>query len=469
MTVYKIKFPTKIFLIFWLLLSPILLRAQTRYALIIGNADYRYINKLNNTGKDARDVAAALTNLGFQVDLRLDVTKEQFAGAVKAYTAKLAADPQSEGFFWFTGHGAQVQGENYMLSTDISAGSLEELRNNSVSLNQLLRECEAARNRVNILVVDACRTDPFPTTARSFRTTGLAAVKDVPGDLLIMFSTAPDNVASDGPPGKNSPFAQAFLKYVDSPEPVNMMAPDVVRETMIITEGEQRPFMNGSIISDKYYSLNSARPGGSTAVPAAIPAEVPAAAPTEATVNVPQAVVPAPEQKPDPETMNKTGIAFFAGGEFDRAISAFTQAITLKPDYAEAYYNRGLVYYEIKAADRALDNFSEAIRLNKSYAAAYFNRGLVYADRGDYVRALADYSETIRLNPAHAKARNNRGNVFAAQKNYDQAIADYTEAIRLNPLNAAAYRNRGSVYRIQGKQKNADADFTEARRLGWRE
>jgi tetratricopeptide (TPR) repeat protein len=272
-----------------------------------------------------------------------------------------------------------------------------------------------------------------------------------------MFSTAPDDVASDGPPGQNSPFARAFLKYIASPEPVNMMAPDVVRETMIITEGEQRPFMNGSIISDKYYSLNPARTGetGQT-VPAG-------------TVNAPQIASPAPEPELTPETINKTGIAFFAGGEFDQAITAFTQAITLKPDYTEAYYNRGLVYYEIKAADRALANFNEAIRLDRNYAAAYFNRGLVYADRGDYARALADYNETIRLNPAHAKARNNRGNVFAAQKNYDQAIADYTAAIQLNPVSIAAYRNRGSVYRIQGKQRNADADFAEARRLGWKE
>jgi tetratricopeptide (TPR) repeat protein len=462
MTVYKVKFSIKVFLVFWLFL-PLRLLAQEappRYALVIGNADYQYINKLNNTGKDARDVAAALRNLGFQVDLRLDVTKGQFAGAVQAHTAKLAVDPRSEGFFWFTGHGAQVQGENYMLSTDISAGGPEELRENSVSLNQLLRECEAARNRVNILVVDACRTDPFPAAERSFRTNGLAAIRDVPGDLLVMFSTAPDDVASDGPPGQNSPFARAFLKYIASPEPVNMMAPDVVRETMIITEGEQRPFMNGSIISDKYYSLNPVRTG--EAGP-----DAPLAVPVETLGDAPQAAPPEPE--PSPEMINKTGIAFFAGGDFDQAITAFTLALTLKPDYAEAYYNRGLVYYEIKAADRALANFNEALRLDRNYAAAYFNRGLVYADRSDYGRALADYSETIRLNPAHAKARNNRGNLFALQKDYDRAVADYTEAIRLNPVSAAAYRNRGSVYRIQGKQKNADADFAEARRLGWRE
>jgi uncharacterized caspase-like protein len=270
--------------------------------------------------------------LGYQVDLRLDVTGRDFARAVIAHTEKLAADPRSEGFFWFTGHGAQVQGENYLLPTDIRAGSPEDLRDGSISLNQVLGECGAARNKVNIVVVDACRTNPFPSATRNFRGAGLAAIRDVPGDLIVMFSTAPDDVASDGPPGKNSPFAEAFLKYIASPEPVNMMAPDVVRETMIITEGDQRPFMNGSIISDKYYSLNPTRTGAE-----------PAAAPQTAAASVEA-----------PEGVLKTGIALFAGGEFEKAVAAFTRALTMKPDYAEAFYHRGLVHYERDEPVRAI-------------------------------------------------------------------------------------------------------------------
>jgi tetratricopeptide (TPR) repeat protein len=394
-------------------------------------------------------MAAALTGLGFQVDLKLDLTDRQFAEAVLAYTAKLASDPQSEGFFWFTGHGAQMAGENYMLPVDISAESAGDLRERSISLNQLLGSLESARNKVNILVVDACRTDPFPVRTRNFRSGGLAAIRDVPGDLIVMFSTAPDDVASDGPPGTNSPFAEAFLKYLMSPEPVNMMVPDVVRETMIITEGEQRPFMNGSIISDKYYSLNPVR--------------------TEGTAQAPPQTSPVPVPEETAETINKTGIALFAGGEFDNAIAAFSRAIALNPDFTEAFYNRGLVYYEKNEPVRAIADFDQTLRLDPLYFAAYFNRGLIFLDEKDYARALADYSETIRLNPRHAKAHNNRGNIYVIQKDYSRALADYTTAIRLNPQSSAAYRNRGALYRIQGRQQDADADFAEARRLGWRE
>ncbi|MDR1949339.1 MAG: tetratricopeptide repeat protein [Spirochaetaceae bacterium] len=345
------------------------------------------------------------------------------------------------------------------------------MQNNSISLNQLLRECEAARNKVNIVVVDACRTNPFPSATRSFRSAGLAAIRDVPEDLVVMFSTAPNDVASDGPPGKNSPFAEAFLKYIASPEPVNMMAPDVVRETMIITEGEQRPFMNGSIISDKYYSLNPR--AGTESVPAAVPASVPQTAAPPQNTPAPVETVPtgtgAPTEAETAETVLKTGIALFAGGEFEKAIAAFTRALTMKPDYTEAFYHRGLVHAERDEPIRAIADFTEAIKLDPLYAAVWFNRGLAYSDGKDYTRAMADYNETIRLNPRHAKAHNNRGNLYVVQKDYNRALADFSQAIRLNPMSTAAYRNRGSVYRALGKQGDADADFAEARRLGWRE
>ncbi|MDR1949340.1 MAG: caspase family protein [Spirochaetaceae bacterium] len=114
MTAHK---PNMAFFLFFLIFLPLVLPAQTRprnaqnarFALVVGNAGYRYINPLTNTAKDARDLAAALTGLGYQVDLRLDVTAQDFVRAVIAYTEKLAANPQSEGFFWFTGHGSQVQ------------------------------------------------------------------------------------------------------------------------------------------------------------------------------------------------------------------------------------------------------------------------------------------------------------------------------------------------------------------------
>jgi formylglycine-generating enzyme required for sulfatase activity len=245
----------------FLTLFSVSLAAQSsgpRYALVIGNASYSNINKLPNTVNDARDIAAALTKLGYQADLKLDLGEKQFEAAIKSYVAKLKSNRNSEGFFWYAGHGVQINNQNYLLPVDIEPESVER---DSFSLDLLLRDFDDARNKVNIIILDACRNNPLPVFSRGAGIRGLAVVQetDIPGDLFMIFSTAPGNVADDGGAGKrNSPFAEAFLKHINSTEAITMMTTDVVRETMALTGGKQRPFSQGSIISEKYYSLNRA-------------------------------------------------------------------------------------------------------------------------------------------------------------------------------------------------------------------
>jgi hypothetical protein len=123
-------------------------------------------------------------------------------------------------------------------------------------------------------------------------------VQDVPSDLFVMFSTAAGAVADDGKGRRNSPFAEAFLKYIDSHEPLVLMAPDVVRETMARTNNAQRPFSRGSIISDKLYSLNPAPPAQTAAAPTQpAPARTPPAQ-TAAVTPATQPVAAAPAARP---------------------------------------------------------------------------------------------------------------------------------------------------------------------------
>ncbi|GHV89585.1 hypothetical protein AGMMS50268_00880 [Spirochaetia bacterium] len=230
--------------------------AQNRFALVIGNAAYTHIDSLSNTVNDARDIAASLGKLGFSVDLKLDVTEKEFGDAVDNYVAKLAANLDNEGFFWYAGHGIQVQDQNYLLPVDVAIDTERTLRRSAYSLNDLLDEFSRANNKVNVVVLDACRNNPLPAAARGSGTRGLAVIRDVPGDIFVMFSTAPGDVAEDGKGARNSPFATAFLKNIASTEPVVMVAVDVTNETLTLTGQKQRPFIRGSIISDKYYSLN---------------------------------------------------------------------------------------------------------------------------------------------------------------------------------------------------------------------
>ena len=156
----------------------------------------------------------------------------------------------------------------------------------------------------------------------------------------------------------------------------------------------------------------------------------------------------------DPDTATSPGL--------DKAAADLSKAIGIKPDDAEAYFDRGLVYNRIGSHSKAIADFSEAIRLNGDYKDAYIQRGTVYGHLGQYAKAIADYSAVIRLEPNKDIYMVDRGRAYESLGEHDKAIADYSEAIRLNPNNGDAYFNRGLIYSALRKYDKAIADLTEA-------
>ena len=146
-------------------------------------------------------------------------------------------------------------------------------------------------------------------------------------------------------------------------------------------------------------------------------------------------------------------------------ISANDRVISLKPDYAEAYMNRGVAKKELGQHKAAIADHDEAIRLKPDLVEAYTNRGNAKSARGKHKAAIADHDEAIRLKPDLAEAYNNRGNAKQALGQHKDAIADYNEAIRLKPNLAEAYMNRGVANSARGEYEDAIADYNEAIRL----
>jgi uncharacterized caspase-like protein len=137
------------------------LAAQQKYALIIGNGAYTGITQLNNPVNDARDMEATLKNLGWTVDLVLNGNLDQMEGAAIRLKNRLAASRNSYGFLFYAGHGVQSGGVNYLIPVDANIQNENFLRQRAVSVQALLDELNDAGNELNLVVLDACRDNPF--------------------------------------------------------------------------------------------------------------------------------------------------------------------------------------------------------------------------------------------------------------------------------------------------------------------
>lgn len=174
-----------------------------RQALVIGNA--RYANSpLDNPVNDAKALAAELKNAGFDVALQLDAGREALLKAIDDYVARLAAR-KAVGLFYFAGHGAQLAWRNYLIPVDAVIKSQDEVAQRSVELNALLQGLTKAANPMNVVILDACRDNPFGS-ALPLEQKGLSQFDAPPGSLLA-YATSPGNVASDGAGAKCIPRA----------------------------------------------------------------------------------------------------------------------------------------------------------------------------------------------------------------------------------------------------------------------
>jgi hypothetical protein len=251
-------------LFFFLSVSGILL-AQNRHALVIGNNNYRNdVSPLGNPVNDAEDIARAAGELGYEVTLMKNVVLAEMINAIEQFTARLSRDADSEGFFWFAGHGLSVKEQHYLLPIDVNPENDNMISRTSYSVDELMGEIEKAHNKTNLIVIDACRNKLLPgnsSRSRSVGSRGLAVLSlddaRIKGNKIV-YSTAAGKTAADGAAGsRNSPFAEAFLHNIKSPQTFDDTFIDISQETMRLTRGEQEPYSMGSF-AVKSYSLNFA-------------------------------------------------------------------------------------------------------------------------------------------------------------------------------------------------------------------
>ena len=221
-----------------------------RIALVVGNANYK-TRPLRNPRNDADDVSNSLKATGFQViDLR-DATLQQMRAGVRQFGDRLINN--DVGLVYYSGHGVEVKGRNYFIPVNADIMREDEIADQGLDVSLILEKMNTAGKGVNILIVDACRDDPF---GRSFRSSsrGLAQM-DAPRGTIIAYATSPGKVAADGD-GRNSPYTKNLVKAMQQPnKPIEQVFKEVRRAVQEETKNQQTPWENTSLSGDFYFKV----------------------------------------------------------------------------------------------------------------------------------------------------------------------------------------------------------------------
>lgn len=225
--------------------------AERRVALVVGNSNYTSVPRLPNPRNDAGDMIARLKALEFDVIPGLDLDRNGFLNTLATFGR--AAEGADVALFFYAGHGLQVNGQNYLVPTDAKVEYEAELDIALIPVPLVMQQLSRG-SRINIVLLDACRDNPFAkdlsrtlgTRSSSALGRGLSRIQTASG-TFIAFATQPDNVAQDGS-GRNSPFTEAFLANMEKPGlSLSDLMIEVRNEVMRQTNGKQVPWDSSSL------------------------------------------------------------------------------------------------------------------------------------------------------------------------------------------------------------------------------
>jgi tetratricopeptide (TPR) repeat protein len=426
-----------------------------KYALLVGVS--RYVSKdlrpLPYSERDVTDLARVLRESGYRADnvvvLTQTVGKDEprFSPLAERIRAELALllksrRPGDTVLVAFAGHGLHFKGDadNYFCPADADPLA----KKNLLSLGEVYKQLEGCKAGLKLLLVDACRNDPFQDKSRApkeFDGDSITRPKlaEPPGGVVAFFSCSEAEKAFEHDDLKHGVF---FHFVIEALKGAAATGGDE------ITLGSLSDYVSRQVadfVRAKY---------GRTQTPELI-GKLRGVFPL---VRLGAAVRRAKEYLAKGKTWN-------AKHEYDKALADFNEALRLDPQNSPAFNGRGWAWYNKREYAKALADYDNALRLDPKAAYAFNNRGLVWYDKKEYAKALADFNEALRLDPKFVWPYNNRGRVWSAKKEYDKALADFDEALRLDPNYAMAFNNRGWAWYNKQELAKALADYEQTLRL----
>jgi TPR repeat protein len=315
-----------------------------RFALVIGNSNYVELGRLKNPEADARDISAELKKLAFDVEMLINADLPTMEDAVIRLGNRLATSKQAIGFFFYAGHGVQSGGVNYLIPADARIPTESYLKTKALSAQAVLDTMQEAKNELNIVVLDACRDNPF-SWARS-GTRGLSVVGVQPPGSIVVYSTSAGRVALDGT-GRNGVFTTELLKHLSTPGvEVKELFNRTGAAVQAASGGKQVPAVYNQFFGTAYLSGNATKEASPQT----------SAALTAAKASVPPKALE--EYKRGIEALFALDTYHFMTGEFDASLlNRFRPA-------ADAGYPQALLWFGIlqSAIESGKEDHSESRR-----------------------------------------------------------------------------------------------------------
>lgn len=412
-----------------------------RLALVIGNAEYQHGGVLKNPTNDARAIALALKDMGFEVMKYENVTQTQLKQAINAYGIKLKE--YEVGLFYYAGHGIQHKGLNYMIPVEADLQAAEQIEFDCVAADRVLAFMEAASTKMNVIIMDACRNNPFERSwNRSVEGNGLALM-NAPTGSIIAYATAPGRVASDGNAG-NGLYTSALLKYMRDPGlNIEQVFKRVRTEVSEKSLGAQIPWETTSLTGSDFYFVK----------------------PREAVANRVVATTTPLNNSAKAVELYSQGNEKYDIQDYEGAITDYTNAINQNEIYWEAYLWRAHALYATTKYEEAMADYNKVLELSPGESQAYYYRGLCKFNLTQYADALPDLTLSIKYDPQNANGYYWRGYTYYFQQKYVAALDDFTKTLSLSPEFAEGLYIRGLTYYTLEDYAKGLADFIEARRI----